>query len=282
MNEQFDEIARWVGKTEERTDVISPWPVEALSATLDRPDPEPRAGDSLPPGWHWVFFLEAKPASALGPDGHPRRGGFLPPIDLPRRMWAGGRLEFVNPLRIGDTVHKHSTILKVEPKSGKSGSLVFVTVRHAYTVNGDLAVSEEQDIVYREAAKPGDPQAQPSPAPTHPQWQRTVTADAVLLFRYSALTFNGHRIHYDGDYATHAEHYPGLVVHGPLQSTLLLDLCVRQEKRPIRRFEYRALSPLFAGNVFSVNGNAEKDGSRVELWTASHTGAFAMKATAHY
>jgi 3-methylfumaryl-CoA hydratase len=282
MTEQFADMGDWVGRTESRTDVITAWPVEALAATLDRKDPAPRTGDALPAGWHWMFFLEARPMSELGSDGHPQRGGFLPPIALPRRMWAGGRIEFRMPLRIGDAVRKQSTILKVESKSGKSGSLVFVTVQHEYFTGDALAVSEEQDIVYRDAAKPDDPQPKLSPAPTEAAWQRRVDADPVLLFRYSALTFNGHRIHYDRNYATDAEHYPGLVVHGPLQSTLLLDLCRRNESRPLKRFEYRASSPLYAGETLSVNGAPAPDGGQVELWTASQSGAYAMRGTAHF
>ncbi len=282
MTEQFAGMSDWVGKTETRSDVINAWPVEALSATLNRSDPAPQAGDPLPAGWHWMFFLEARPMSELGTDGHPQRGGFLPPIALPRRMWAGGRLTFQAPLRIGDTVRKVSTILKVEPKSGKSGSLVFVTVQHEYFVGDARAISEEQDIVYRDAAAPGDPQPRTTPAPEEAGWQRRVAADPVLLFRYSALTFNGHRIHYDRDYATGAEHYPGLVVHGPLQSTLLLDLCRRHEPRPVTRFEYRASSPLFAGETLSVNGNLAADRASAELWTASQAGAYAMRGTAHF
>jgi len=282
MTEQFAGMSDWVGRTESRTDVINAWPVEALAATLDRNDPVPHAGDPLPAGWHWMYFLEAKPMSELGSDGHPQRGGFLPPIALPRRMWAGGRIDFQASLRIGDTVRKQSTIVKVEPKSGKSGSLVFVTVKHEYFAGDTLAISEEQDIVYRDAAKPGDPQPRPSPAPAEAVWQRRVEADPVLLFRYSALTFNGHRIHYDRDYATGAEHYPGLVVHGPLQSTLLLDLCRRHHPRPVRRFEYRASSPLYAGETLSVNGAPAADNESVELWTAGQAGAYAMKGTAHF
>lgn len=282
MTEQFAGLSDWIGKTESRSDVITAWPVEALAATLDRKDPVPQAGDVLPAGWHWMFFLEAKPMSELGSDGHPQRGGFLPPIALPRRMWAGGRIDFKAPLRIGDSVRKQSTILKVEPKSGKSGSLVFVTVKHEYFAGELLAISEEQDIVYRDAAKPGDPPPKPTPALADPEWHRTVQADPVLLFRYSALTFNGHRIHYDRDYATGGEHYPGLVVHGPLQSTLLLDLCRRHEPRPVRRFEYRAISPLYAGETLSVNGTLAADGASVEVWTASQAGACAMRGTATY
>ena len=191
-------------------------------------------------------------------------------MPLPRRMWAGGRIEFLQPLRIGDAIRRDSEIISVEPKHGRSGSLVFVTVRHTIsTGNGEVAVREEHDIVYRDAAKPGDPPPQGKPAPKTAAWQRSLTGDPVLLFRYSALTFNGHRIHYDLDYVKNEEHYPGLIVHGPLQTTLLLDLCRRHASRPVRKLDYRALHPVFHTERFTVNGNPAADGSSAEVWTAN-------------
>jgi 3-methylfumaryl-CoA hydratase len=282
MTDNFEHLRGWVGKTKSRTDTITAWPVAALAATLDRNDAAPQPGDELPPAWHWLYFLEAKPASALGPDGHPQRGGFLPPVPLPRRMWAGGRIEFVQPLRIGQVIRRDSEILSVEPKHGRSGSLVFVTVRHTISADGCVAVSEEHDIVYRDAAKPGAPPPQGRPAPKTAAWQRGLTGDPVLLFRYSALTFNGHRIHYDLDYARTEEHYPGLIVHGPLQTTLLLDLCRRHSPRPVRKLDYRALHPVFHAERFTVNGNPAADGSSAEVWTANAAGSYAMTGTATF
>ncbi|MBI4189556.1 MAG: MaoC family dehydratase N-terminal domain-containing protein [Betaproteobacteria bacterium] len=278
--QSLDHLRGWVGKTETRADTITTWPVAALGATLDRNDPEPTPGDALPPGWHWLYFLDAKPASELGPEGHPKRGGFLPPVPLPRRMWAGGRIEFLRPLRIGDALRRDSEIISVEPKRGHSGDLVFVTVRHTVTTGGEVAIVEEHDIVYREAAKPGDPPPRGKPAPAQAAWQRTVTPDPVLLFRYSALTFNGHRIHYDLDYVKNEEHYPGLIVHGPLQTTLLLDLCRRHAPRPVKKLDYRALHPVFHTERFTVNGNPGADGATAELWTANAAGNYAMAGTA--
>ncbi|MDB5808848.1 MAG: Acyl-CoA dehydrogenase [Betaproteobacteria bacterium] len=280
--DQFEKLREWIGKTETRTDNVAAWPVAALAATLDRNDPSPRIGDELPPAWHWLYFLDAKPASELGPDGHPKRGGFLPPVPLPRRMWAGGRVEFINPLRIGDEIRRDSEILSVEPKHGRSGSLVFVTVRHTISAAGTVAVREEHDIVYRDAAKAGDPPPAGKPAPTTAAWQRSLSGDPVLLFRYSALTFNGHRIHYDLDYVKHEEHYPGLIVHGPLQTTLLLDLCRRHASRPVKKLDYRALHPIFHSEHFTVNGNPAADGNSAEVWTANGAGHLAMAGTAHF
>ncbi len=282
MSDEFDKLRQWVGKKETRTDTATAWPVAAMSATLDRNDPESKPGDALPPGWHWLYFLEAKPASELGPDGHPRRGGFLPPVPLPRRMWAGGRIEFPQSLRIGDAIRRDSEIISVEPKHGRSGDLVFVTVRHTISTGNEVAVREEHDIVYRDAAKPGDVPPQAKPAPAKAAWQRSLIGDPVLLFRYSALTFNGHRIHYDLDYVRNEEHYPGLIVHGPLQTTLLLDLCRRHERRQVKRLEYRALQPVFHGERFTINGSPSDDNSRVELWIANAAGSYAMAGTAYF
>ena len=282
MSTEQGRLRDWVGRTDSRSDVVTGWPAAALAATLDRRDPEPKLGDALPPGWHWLYFLEAKPASELGPDGHPKRGGFLPPVELPRRMWAGGKIEFKRPLRVGDEIRRDSRILSIEPKQGRSGSLVFVTVRHSVSTGGELAVVEDHDIVYREAATPGDPPPPAKPAPREALWRRELVADPVMLFRYSALTFIGQRIHYDLDYCRNVEGYPGLVVHGPLQVILLLDLARRQEPRPVRRLEYRALHPLFHFERFTVNGRPTADASKAELWTANAAGNYAMAGTAYF
>jgi 3-methylfumaryl-CoA hydratase len=277
-----DTLKDWIGKTESTSDIASAWPVAAMAATFDRREPEPLQGDPIPPGWHWLYFLEAKPASELGPDGHPRRGGFLPPVPLPRRMWAGGRIEFRRALHVGESLRRDSEILSVEAKSGKSGDLVFVTVRHTVHANDEIAVVEEHDIVYREAAKPGDPPPQAKPAPESAQWRRDLVPDPLLLFRFSALTFNGHRIHYDIDYVKREEHYPGLIVHGPLQTLLMLDLCRRNDPRPVRKLDYRALHPVFHNEAMSVSGNPAQDGSKAELWTANAAGNYAMVGTAMF
>ena len=282
MSDELDKLRQWVGRTESMSDTITAWPVAALAATLDRNDPAPQSGDELPPGWHWLYFLETKPASELGNDGHPKRGGFLPPVPLPRRMWAGGRIEFLTPLRIGDAIRRDSEILSVETKHGRSGSLVFVTVRHTISTNGAIAIREEHDIVYRDAAKAGDPPPPGKPAPANAAWQRSLVGDPVLLFRYSALIFNAHRIHYDLDYVRNEEHYPGLIVHGPLQTTLLLDLCRRHSGRPVKKLVYRALHPVFHTERFTVNGNPDADGSGAEVWTANAAGSLAMTGTATF
>lgn len=282
MTGNFEHLRDWVGKKEVRNDMITSWPITALAATLDDANLPVDRGSPVPNGWHWIFFLEAKPSSELGVDGHPKRGGFLPPVPLPRRMWAGGRLEFVRPLKIGDAITRASEIVSVEPKAGRSGTLVFVTVRHTVQAAGETALIEEQDIVYREAAQKGDPLPAGKQAPAESLWTRRIMPNAVMLFRYSALTFNGHRIHYDKDYAINEEHYPGLVVHGPMQATLLLDLCRLNTTRPVKKFEYRAQHPMFADHAFSVNGNFDSAASQADLWTANDAGNYAMRGTASF
>jgi 3-methylfumaryl-CoA hydratase len=220
----LEKLREWVGRTQAVEDFAAPFPVRALSATFDENDPEPANGDPLPPLWHWLYFLDTAPQSKIGPDGHAERGDFLPPVPLPRRMWAGSRFAFDGePLKVGEAIGRASKIKSVEPKSGSTGSMVFVTVEH--TVSGARGPSfvEEHDIVYREAAKPGEKQREPKPAPTNATWTRKIVADPVLLFRFSALTFNGHRIHYDQPYVTGTEGYPGLIVHGPLMGMLQME-----------------------------------------------------------
>jgi len=272
-------LRQWIGRTETRDDLITATPLAALAATLDRDDPYPAAGTPVPPLWHWIYFTPLTRASEIGEDGHARRGSFLPPVPLPRRMWAGGRLQFVQPLRVGETAQRVSTIQDVTIKQGRSGTLAFVCVQHAYSGPQGLALTEEHDIVYRGAPQSGAPQPVPTAAPRDEQFRRTIVPDPVLLFRYSALTFNGHRIHYDRSYVTTSEGYPGLVVHGPLIATLLLDLLRRH--RPdaaVRRFHFKAIRPTFDIHPFEVCGKVQ--GGTATLWSRDHEGWLTMQATA--
>lgn len=276
----IESLQQWIGRTERRSDVVTATPVAALSATLDREDPEPLPGTDLPPLWHWMYFAPLVRQSEIGADGHPKRGGFLPPVQLPRRMWAGGRLEFHRALRVGDEITRESRIADVRGKAGRSGSLVFVVVRHEIVDARGPAITEEHDIVYRDDPAPGAATPEPRPAPAGAAFAREIVPDPVLLFRYSALTFNGHRIHYDRSYATGVEGYPGLVVHGPLIATLLLDLLRRELPRTrVRRFEFRAVRPLFDIQRFTVCGRPDGDRA-VQLWALDHQGFLAMQATA--
>src|SRR5437667_8596800 len=264
-----DTLHAWVGKSETRDDVIEARPLVLLSATLDRDDAPPRPGDAVPPLWHWLYFLPAYRQSEVGPDGHAKRGGFLPPVPLPRRMWAGSRIEWHRPLAVGATATRKSRIVSVTPKRGQSGELVFVVVRHEISVAGGLALTEEHDIVYRDLA-PAHPERRKTPATPPAAWTRRIVPDDVLLFRYSALTFTSHRIHYDRRYVTEVEGYPGLVVHGPLLATLLLDLLRREMPlADVARFQFRAIRPLFDLDAFSVCGSPGADKS-IRLWARDH------------
>ncbi len=280
MTLDIDHLRQWVGKSEVLAETLAPFPSNALAATLDRDDPVYGSGSALPPLWHWLHFLPVAPMSAVGPDGHPERGAFLPPVPLPRRMWAGSRLNFIKPLMIGETVTRTSTVKSVEHKAGRTGDLVFVTVRHVLSGASGVAIEEEHDIVYRGVAAPGTVAPLPVQASVNEDWSRVVHPDPVLLFRYSALTFNSHRIHYDQPYVTDVEGYPGLVVHGPLIATLLLD-ALRREKPDarVRSFTFKAVSPLFDVADFNVCGRMV-DAGKAHLWARNSTGGLAMDATA--
>jgi 3-methylfumaryl-CoA hydratase len=272
----------WIGRTERRVDRVTAAPIAALSATLDRDDPAPAPGDPVPPLWHWLYFTPVTPQHEIGPDGHAKRGGFLPPVPLPRRMWAGGRLAFDHPIAVGDEIVRTSRIADVTVKDGRSGTLVFVTVNHEIADARGVAITEQHDIVYRDAPPRAETgrEPPPTPAPAGESYRRDIVPDPVLLFRYSALTFNGHRIHYDRSYVTEVEGYPGLIVHGPLIATLLIDLLRRQLPRSaVTRFEFKAVRPLFDIHPFAVCGRP--DGERKHLlWARDHQGALAMQATA--
>ena len=278
-------LQTWQGKSDTLSDFLTAMPVAALSATLDRDDPAPAAGTALPPLWHWLYFLPHARQSEIGPDGHPQRGGFLPPVPLPRRMWAGGRLRWdaTNPLRVGQEVQRTSTIQSIQHKAGRSGELLFVLVQHQLRNAQGLALTEEHDIVYRSAAQPGEAAPAPQKPPLDGQavWSRSITPDDVLLFRYSALTFNGHRIHYDRKYVTEVEGYPGLIVHGPLIATLLVDLVRRHvPDARLKSFQFKAVRPTFDLHPFGLNGAPAADGKTVRLWGNDHEGFLTMQGSA--
>lgn len=276
-------LTDWIGRSEEVSDVVTATPYAALAATFDRPAERPPAGTPLPPLWHWLYFLPLHRRSELGHDGHAKRGGFLPPVPLPRRMWAGSQFDFHRPLRVGDALTRTSTIHDVVEKTGRTGPLVFVKVRHEirHTGQSEIALTEFHDIVYREARHPGDPEPTPTAAPNDALWEKRWVPDDVLLFRYSALTFNGHRIHYDRRYVTETEGYPGLIVHGPMIATMMLELL--RDSLPgaeLARFEFRAVRPTFDLNPFAVCGRPEADGKRIRLWARDHENWLTMDAVA--
>lgn len=279
VDEPHAGFEEWLGRERIQEDVLSLSSARALAATLDRDPDALMAGDPLPAGWHWIYFPPLTRRSELGGDGIETRGAFLPPVPLPRRMWAGGRLRFPGVVRLGDSVRRVSTIQSIRPKEGRTGPLVFVTVRHRISSSAGVAIDEEQDLVYRAesgsgapspvVAPEGGPAGAPardraadsgrseegsSPKAASSDWSEPFTADEVTLFRFSALTFNGHRIHYDHPYVTGVEGYPGLVVHGPLLALLLLDAAVRHMERTPALFSYRARAPLYCGERFLLQG----------------------------
>ncbi len=259
----MSEFDKWIGRSVTVTDTLDPGRSNALDIALGG-EGGLQAGDALPLLDHWLYFWDVKPPAELGADGHPAKGGFLPPVTLPRRMWAGGRLTFARPVLLGSEVSKTSTILSVKEKDGRSGKLVFVTVRHELDGGDGVAVSEEQDLVYREAATAQMAAPEPAPAP-QVGWCESVDPTSTLLFRYSALTMNGHRIHYDRRYAIEEECYPGLVVHGPLQAKLMIRLASKRLGTAITGFDFRGQQPAFDGLQMHVCGESNEGGA--ELWT---------------
>lgn len=265
---ELDHLRQWIGRSQEARDTVTAHLVKALRATLFQEIGEPKPGDGAPFTVHWCLAQPVFAMSQLSPDGHPTRGGFLPPVPLPRRMWAGGELEYFDTLRVGDDATRTSRISDVTLKTGSTGELCFVSVEHVVSTRRGMAIRERQDIVYRAMGGPQSAAAE-RPIPARPARHRqSLRSDPVLLFRYSALTFNSHRIHYDRDYVKSVEGYPGLIVHGPLQAALIVEMAARlRDGRPPRKLSYRGLRPLFEGGEFSVNAN--DDGSTMELWTAN-------------
>ncbi|MFI8483303.1 MaoC family dehydratase N-terminal domain-containing protein [Pseudomonas sp. NPDC078700] len=260
-------LSAWIGRSEEVHDQLSRNLVMRIAATLG--EETPAHGEGLPPLWHWAFFQNPVAESGLGEDGHPARGGFLPPADNRNRMWAGGKIEFIQALRVGGDATRVSTITHIEEKHGSTGALLFVTVQHEYFQDGELAIREDQNIVYREPSPPKASSGQPM---LEGDWQESITPTSTLLFRYSAVTFNGHRIHYDWPYVTDTEGYSGLVVHGPLTATLSLRaFCRANPQARLREFAYRGLRPLVAPEPFQVGGKIESVG-KAQLWAGNEAG----------
>ena len=278
IEENFED---WIGKTESCSEQIHSATMAAMAATLDLDSP-PTTGDPLPAGWQWLFFNPKVKQSGLGDDGHPAKGGFLPPVPLPRRMWAGSRIRYLADLPIDKKATKTSKILNVVNKSGKRGKLCFVTVEHTTSYDDHTCIIEEQDIVYKEATPVGTPAPTPKPYEETATWSRLVEPDTTLLFRFSALTFNGHRIHYDLPYARDVEAYPDLVVHGPLTATLLQGFATDLRKsKKMTGFDFRGITPLFVDRPFNLEARDGKDGS-LDLWARGPDSELAMSANAYF
>ena len=275
-----ENLQEWIGKTEERSDLLNAFPANAMAATLNHEQLDYSENKNLPPLWHWLYFLPIFRLSEAGYDGHAALGDFLPPVQLPRRMWAGSRIEFLSPLKVGNEYKKKSKIIDVTAKSGRSGDLVFVTVSHKVSNGSTVCINEEHDIVYREKATSSSVPAKLIEAPKEFDFSIDINPDPVLLFRYSALTFNGHRIHYDHPFCIGTEGYDGLIVHGPLLATLLLDgLANHKPDAVVLNFEFRAMAPVFDNMKFQVKG-AEQEPGQYALWIEREDGSMAMDAKA--
>ena len=282
MTQDLEKLKDWIGRKEADVDYVTVPAVHRLAATLDRGDPMPKMGDPLPVGWHQILFPRVVRQSQIGADGHPERGDFLPPVPLPRRMFAGKRTTFHESLRVGDEVRRDSVIQDVALKQGRTGQMVFVTVKTDMTSPRGLAITEEQDFVYRESAPGGTPPQPPQPAPGKAVWSRVVTPDPVMLFRYSALTFNGHRIHYDLPYVTKVEGYPGLVMNGGLTTLLAFELARTHASTPIRTISSRNVRALFVNQQITLGGEPSLDNKTAQLWALNPDGALALSAEAEF
>lgn len=272
----INHLREWIGNEESKSELVTSSMVERFNATFDLTGAV-KDGDAAPTLIHLCLAPPAAPTSELGPDGHPARGGFLPPVALPRRMWAGGAFTFHDDIRVGELVTRDSKIRDVVVKEGRAGTLCFVTVDHRILSGDRLVMEERQDIVYRSEDASGAAKKTPEPALKGAN-SVTVQPSPTLLFRYSALTFNGHRIHYDAPYARNEEGYPGLIVHGPMQATMLAHYAEKLRRTRPKQFDFRSLSPLFDDAEFSLN--AEDDGASLKLWTAKTGGPIAMEARA--
>ena len=282
MEQDLEKLKEWIGSKESAVDYVTVPAVHRLSATLDRDDPVPRIGEPLPIGWHAILFPRVVRHSQIGADGHPKRGDFLPPVPLPRRMFAGKRVSFHSDLRVGDEVHRDSVIKDINIKQGRTGQMVFVTVQTDIASSRGLAITEEQDIVYRAEPAPGAPPPAPQKAPGTAVWSRTVTPDPVLLFRYSALTFNGHRIHYDHRYVTGTEGYPDLIMNGGLTTLLVFELARSRAPNPISGMSSRNVRPMFVNRPLTLCGEPAPDNRTAKLWVVDHEGALALSAEAQF
>jgi 3-methylfumaryl-CoA hydratase len=278
------DLSNWIGRELVTSETLDAMQLTKMAATMDRPLSFNK-GEKLPAGWHWLFFNQLEAQANLGPDGHPRRGNFLPPVELPRRMWAGSRLHWHAPFLAGHTVTRTARVLDVTEKAGKSGQMIFVKVGYTYRDGQTVLLEEEHDIVYRDdPPRDANATAVTAKAPDKLVFEREgahlrkVTPDPVLLFRYSAVTFNGHRIHYDADYVRNVEGYPGLIVHGPLIATFALDFIEFDlaPGRSIEKFSFRMKKPTFDYAPFHLHASASADGKGYAAWTSDNNGQVAL------
>ena len=269
----------WIGKSKDQNDSMAPEQLQRFEALMDRDPGVVSAGSELTPCSHWIYFTPMHKQSEIGEDGHAIKGGFLPPVDLPNRMWAGGNLKFKKPLKTSIPADRRSTIVKIDEKDGASGKLCFITVRHQISTSGSLAVDEEQQVVYREATEEGAHPVRTKPMDIDFDWKKNRKLSSVQLFRYSALTYNAHRIHYDQPFATRREGYPNLVVHSPFLLTLMMDLFKTEtDGKVIEEIEYQSVGPIFLDEEITITSK-DVDNFKAEMRALGPDNKMAMKAT---
>lgn len=269
----------WIGKSKNQSDTMAPEPLRRFEALLNRDPGSVNNGTVLPPCAHWIYFNPAAPQDALAADGHPQKGDFLPPVELPSRMWAGGTIRFKKPLTTGQSADKKTTITAIDEKDGTSGKLCFITLRHQISTAGALAIDEDQEIVFREASEKGAHPIRTQPVDVDFDWKKSIQLNSAHLFRFSALTFNSHKIHYDHPYATQTEGYPNLVVHAPLLLVLMMNFFkTKTDGKVIEEIAYRAAGPMFLDEEITITSK-DTDNNKVEMRALGPDQKIALKAS---
>ena len=275
----IDHLRKWIGKIDNVTDYVTPIVEQRYRATLNMDIGNPKDGDPVTSGLHWMLGWNLVKNDELGVDSHPALGEFLPPVPLPRRMWAGSEIKVLKPIRVGDKVIKQSTVVDIQVKEGRTGLLCFVTAEYNFLVNDEVTINEKHNIVYRDISKSGGGSGYSKDIPEKADLSEKIFMHPTILFRYSAIGFVGHRIHYDHPYTVNEENYPGLIVHGPLQATYLLRAAEKLMGKPVKSFTHKVMAPVFANSEYIVGVDKMDDGS-VSCWGATKEFGVTMRAEA--
>ena len=277
----IDHLRKWIGKIDNVTDYVTPIVEQRYRATLNMDIGNPKDGDPVTSGLHWMLGWNLVKNDELGVDSHPALGEFLPPVPLPRRMWAGSEIKVLKPIRVGDKVIKQSTVADIQVKEGRTGLLCFVTAEYNFLVNDEVTINEKHNIVYRDISKSGGGSGYSKEIPDKADLSEKIFMHPTILFRYSAIGFVGHRIHYDHPYTVNEENYPGLIVHGPLQATYLLRAAEKLMGKPVKSFTHKVMAPVFADSEYMVGVDKMDDGS-VSCWGATKEFGVTMRAEAKF
>ena len=277
----IDHLRNWIGKIDNVTDYVTPIVEQRYRATLNMDIGNPKDGDPVTSGLHWMLGWNLVKNDELGVDSHPALGEFLPPVPLPRRMWAGSEIKVLKPIRVGDKVIKQSTVADIQVKEGRTGLLCFVTAEYNFLVNDEVTINEKHNIVYRDISKSGGGSGYSKDIPEKADLSEKIFMHPTILFRYSAIGFVGHRIHYDHPYTVNEENYPGLIVHGPLQATYLLRAAEKLMGKPVKSFTHKVMAPVFANSEYIVGVDKMDDGS-VSCWGATKEFGVTMRAEAKF